>query len=325
MDNVIVPAYPYEGAIYWFFESYHRHGGNWRKTFDGSHSYYRTLYGAQHVKYVQSSLAISSLFDNIRLAPADAFLINHVDYASGGKYNNPELRVQSDWDDDAIDRDKRHEIANVLSNDTVISSTFKKIPISALNNIIYRTLLQLEIAQKYNAVILGGPQFHLLRRLIEGYLICHNTDSYSDKNVEVFVPSENGILLKAISFLPENIDQFALIRQNSNVKRYCKAFASHLRSCLDSKEPEKELKSLMREARSKKEIAQMKIAQFQTKATLFSCSSALPFPLSWVSSVGSLAYDLLSRIESRKLDGYRWYLLGSVIQENIMDGDILKD
>lgn len=40
----VIPAFPYEGAIFWFFESYNHHGGNWKQKYEGKHGYYGTLY-----------------------------------------------------------------------------------------------------------------------------------------------------------------------------------------------------------------------------------------------------------------------------------------
>src|SRR5688572_17194212 len=83
--STVVPAYPYEGALYWFLNESTRHSLE--------HPYYGSLYGANPEIVAARAAALVSLFEDVRIGPADHTLPDWETYSTGDSYVHPQLRL----------------------------------------------------------------------------------------------------------------------------------------------------------------------------------------------------------------------------------------
>jgi len=91
MTNKIVLGFPYAGAFLWLLSAEEHYNKSIKDSYDGSHPYYKTLFGKNHNSIIDETVSLTLLYDEIYLAPADTFLPDRVKYHIG---DNP---IKQDW------------------------------------------------------------------------------------------------------------------------------------------------------------------------------------------------------------------------------------
>src|ERR1700684_4275986 len=86
----VVPAFPYEGALFSFFHEY----SGLPDYAANEGSYYDHLFGKDRKLYRNRSVALSCVFDEIIMNQSDAVLPDMKTYADGNSYSNPHLRLR---------------------------------------------------------------------------------------------------------------------------------------------------------------------------------------------------------------------------------------
>jgi hypothetical protein len=155
-STTVIPAYPYEGAFFWFIAA--------GRTHSTTHPYYRVLYGPESSKLQVRAAALTCLFPNVVLAGADSVLPDQNRYLSDRDYFHPDLRISLSWrqnerapENRAIARMLLHDDLNVKK--LLMSQHFLSGDLVLMEHFLCRVALQVRLAVQHNATLIGDEFF----------------------------------------------------------------------------------------------------------------------------------------------------------------------
>lgn len=316
MDNRIVLGFPYSGAFLWLLSAEEHYHKQIRDSYDGSHPYYKTLFGRKHNMVLNETVSLTLLFDEIYLSPVDSFLPGHNVYRrEDGFYHNRELGVISAWEWEEEVR-KLDIQTKILLADNVIFEILKLVPAHARELILKQALNQIYISNKYDAPIFAIPSYLKLCQRIN-YLVNPIGAELKTKDGQIPTDALNKIFqFSSLEFSISGLEEFATLRKSKAVLEYGQAFIKHIKQTQNNKFDEEYLLKSMLEAINKDEIADKISGGIALTSTITSTVSIIP-GVNIVAGIIALGADLSARAISEYAEDYKWWLLAPEISKQL--------
>jgi hypothetical protein len=245
VSDTVIPAYPYEGAFYWFIAE--------GRTYSQDHPYYRVLYGPRPAALGTRAAAIASLYPNILLGAADAQLPDSRSYLSGRRYEHPDLRISLDYDDNEWAQETQ-DVARAAAAD---AATARLLDENALlsgdkklqHHCLCRTALQIRLAARAGGTLVGDEFFKRTYSLVAPWVpeLAQRGDA-KPTVVSKLAISENLVKLVGLDFAPGDLEAFAAIRASKEIAMYASSFREALSEALGAGDLEGRLIELMAQA-----------------------------------------------------------------------------
>lgn len=319
MPGAAIPAYPYEGAFLWFLAD-----DSARKFVS---SYYQTLYGPHEDHMPVRAAALSCLFPEIVLAPADAQLPDSRSFTSDRIYKHPDLRLSMSWAETEWS-EANQEIAKAAATDPRVRETLASLPHIGTDqgkqhHFLCRLVLQNRLASTTAATLIGNTVFQRIFALVAPWIVSITGDSVPASSGPTRLPiSEEVLDVVGLNFAPGAIDAFAAIRMSSAITEYATSFREVLTSAASQPDLEQALLKLMKEAMDTSEIADQVASGFATSGSALGLLGFIPF-VSTAASVLGVATDVGSRATEKISEKKSWYLIGAKMHEVAVQ-DLLK-
>jgi hypothetical protein len=311
MSNLrAIPAHPYEGAFYYFLAA--------GKAHDQSHPYYRVLYGAEPANLQVRAAALSCLFHDIVLAPADAHLPDSGQYLSGRNYYHPDLRIAQNYSQNEWAPENR-AIAEASLHDTSLRQLLAEQPFlgndaELQRHFLCRAALQIRLAAQSDATLIGDAFFREVYTHVAPWvssLLGTDRDAAEPSQLAL---SEQTLEVVGLNFAPGDLDAFGAIRVSRAIDRYTDGFCNALLTAGTSPNLEQTLLDLMAQAMHSKEVAERVAGAFHTAGSIMNFVGFIPIIGSVASIVGAGA-DLAAKKMERRAAAHGWYLVGTKFKE----------
>lgn len=311
--DVVIPAFPYEGALYWFFSE------RGTQSYQGAHPYYLTLYGPGHELIVPRATALAALFDKIILAPADARLPDHATYGSSREYEHPDLRISMSWKYNEWE-DENKIIADELLKSSRIQKLLTAVHMLASDNgmkkhFLCRTLLQMKIASEKNGILIGNTFFNKvydeIMKLVGKKLAFGKVLEGSRRPWKL---DPDTLSIVGLDFRAKNLESFAAIRHSHEISEYAKEFRSAISTSLSAPDLTQKLLELMKKAMDQERVMTHVAGGFKTVGSVANVAGLVPFVGTIGAAVG-ISADISQRALENAKSKKQWYLLGSKMSE----------
>jgi hypothetical protein len=305
IPNKVVPAFPYEGALYWLYAE--------RKTdsYQGGHPYYLSLYGVNHDRIVPRASALACLFDEIVMTPADARTPNddslHV--TRGGEYLewNPEVR----------------ELAGELLQTSIVGPLMAQAPYfpdtESRFHFLCRTIAQIIIANKNEAVLVGNSFFSQVYSSVATHMggILNASTSNATWTLDLDL-----LGIVGLDFGSADMETFTAVRQSKDISSYAKEFREAIGKAAAGSDLKSELLKLMKTALDQESIARHASGAFETIGSMANVAGLIPLVGNLASVVG-IAVDASGRASKKLETKKQWYLIGPKMREIVIK-DLLE-
>lgn len=287
MKKNIVPGYPYEGSFYWLLSAKDWRDSSIKSSYEGSHGYYKTLYGKKPGEFVDETASLCILYEKIILAPADCYMPDRQSYTSDNRYDHPGLGILSDWEWVP----PHQEIEPIL--DKLIFSIrnqrfLSKVPNNALRQIVRGAIVQLRIAVEYDADIIGNVSYQRLCHFVQSELQKYQEVNVIDSSSTLSLDLNTAFSLAGIHFSLQNLDEFATLRESNTLKLYGKSFRKAVEELPVSSNRERLLLKSMLEAMNSDDLAKQIAGGLDISAKAAGYLSLIPF-IGTASGIASLA------------------------------------
>lgn len=301
LDASVIPAFPYEGALYWFF-------GEVTVRHSRTHPYYRSLYGPDVENTAVRAAALACLFERIVLARADAVLPE----SSG-------LRLvvepsQAEWDE------QDGQVARAALQTDAIKSVldghaFFRGDDWAQRHLITRSVQQMRLAVRTGSTLIGNQFFHDISKFLAPIIrqvLGH--DSLGSKP-EPPIALDTGVLpVVGLDFAPSSVEAFAAVRESKEVAAYAAGFREALSRAVESGDLREQMLRLMRQAMDHERVAELAVKGFESAGSMLNFAGLVPV-LGTVTTIAGIGVDASARLAERTAATNRWYLLGPKLQE----------
>lgn len=311
MPGAAIPAYPYEGAFLWFLAD-----ENVRKF---NSSYYQTLYGPHEGHVPVRAAALSCLFPEVVLAPADAQLPDSQSYTVDRVYRHPDLRISMSWKDHEWS-DINQEVAKAAAADPAVREALAALPHigsdqQKQHHFLCRLVLQNRLAGATAATLIGNTAFQRLSALVAPWIgsIASGVKAAASGPAKLPI-SEEALDVVGLNFAPRTIDAFAAIRASSVITDYATSFREALASAASGSDLDQRLLQLMREAMDSADIADQVAGGFSTAGSALGLLGFIPF-VGTAASIMGVGTDAGSRMAEKVAEKKSWYLIGAKMQE----------
>ena len=319
MPSAVIPAYPYEGAFFWFIadESCRNFTSN----------YYQTLYGPQRSDIAVRAAALSCLFPEIILAPADAQLPDNQSCTVDRVYRHPDLRISMNWNENEWS-DINKEIAQVAGRDPAVQKAVAALPHigndqDKQHHFLCRLVLQNRLASATEATLVGNSAFQQISALTAPWIGTVTGNAEIDKSQPIKLPiSEHALDVVGLNFAPATLDSFGAIRTSVAITDYATSFRDALATAASAPDLEQKLLQLMEEAMDSEDIARQVAGGLSTAGSALGVLGLIPFVGS-ASSIMGLGTDAGARTAGKVAEKKSWYLIGAKMQEVVIH-DLLK-
>jgi hypothetical protein len=316
MTGVVIPAFPYEGAFLWFIadERVRKYGGH----------YYETLYGPERNTIATRAAALSCLFPEIVLAPADAQLPDYNKYQTGRSYRHPDLRLSVSYENEDYNEwsDLNQEIAKAVAENPDVQAVLAGLPHleheeHRKHHFLCRLILQNRLAKSTGAALIGNAAFQRISALAAPTIVSvtgseHQSTEAEPHNLGV---SERLLDVVGLNFSPDNLEVFAAIRESKDITTYATSFREALVSAAASpSELETKLLQLMRDAMESEEVAKKVSGGLSTAGSVLEVAGLVPV-IGTVAGALGIGTDAGKRVVDKRAEGKSWYLLGTKMQE----------
>lgn len=320
MPSAVIPAYPYEGAFFWFIadEYVRKHNS----------SYYQTLYGPQREGIAVRAAALSCLFSEIILAPADAQLPDSHSFTVNRLYRHPDLRISMNWEENEWS-DINKEIAHVAGRDPEIQKAVASLPHigndpQKQHHFLCRLVLQNRLASATEATIVGNTAFQQISMLTAPWIVSVTGNDTSTVGQSIKLPiTEHTLDVVGLNFAPANLDSFGAIRTSAAITGYATSFREVLASAALTPDLEQKLLQLMEEAMDTEDVAKQVAGGLSTAGSALGVLGFIPFVGSAASIMG-LGTDAGSRAAGKVADKHSWYLIGAKMQEVVIQDLLIR-
>lgn len=319
MPSAVIPAYPYEGAFFWFLADERARNFN--------SNYYQTLYGPQKEGIAVRAAALSCLFPEIILAPADAPLPDIQSCTVDRLYRHPDLRISMNWKEHEWS-ELNKEIARVAGRDPAVRKAVAALPHigedhDKQHHFLCRLVLQNRLASATEATLVGNSAFQQISALTTPWIgsVAGTADNTGGQPTKLSI-SEQALDVVGLNFAPATLDGFAAIRASAAIKDYATSFREVLASAASAPDLEPKLLQLMREAMDSADIAKQVAGGFSTAGSALGVLGFIPFAGTAASIMG-LGTDASARTAEKVAEKKSWYLIGAKMQE-VAIRDLLK-
>jgi hypothetical protein len=308
----LVPAFPYEGALFWFF-------GEVNTRYSNDRGYYSSLYGPDPESMAVRAAALACLFEKITMAQADAFLPDSSSYMVGGKYDHPDLRLvvessQREWNE------QDGEVAQAALRTDAVRSLLDRHPFFrsdewAQRHLLTRSVQQMRLAVSSGSTLIGDQFFHDVSALLDPIIRQVLGDDSLGTSHKPPMRIDSALLpVIGLDFSPSGVDAFATIRQTKEVSAYATAFRQALASAAESSDPRAHMVRLIREAMDHERVAQLAAGGFQTAGSVLNLAGLVPI-LGSATTIAGIGADASGRLAEWQASKNRWYLLGPKLKE----------
>lgn len=316
MENKIVLGFPYAGAFLWLLNAKQQYGKSIKEKYDGSHPYYKTLFGSKHHKIIDETVSLSLLFDEIYLAPVDVYLPKHEKYTNNQTYFNTDLGIKMNWDWSAFTNyDEREKELNLLLKDNKILSILKKVLPEARRQIIREAIDQINISHMFDTSIFAISSYlALCNRLNE---ILNTTKSLKTINSDFSTEAISTVFnISSLHFSINDLDEFTYLKQQTDLKLYAKSFRNQLQELPSGNFNELKLYEAMLKAINTESIAEKISGGIALTATINGLASFIP-NAGLVTSINTLVLDAGGRIAGKVANNNKWWLIAPEISKQL--------
>lgn len=313
MDNRIVLGFPYAGAFLWLLSAEEHYNKAISEKYDGRHPYYKTLFGKKHNSIINETVSLTLLFDEIYLSPTDTFLPDRQKYHNDQNYHNTELGIITNWDWQVSDWDTQ---VDVLLQDNEVNEILKKVPKDSRQQILWETINQVHISNKFDTAIFAIPSY---LRLCERVNKIINLKETSLKTISSITPlnAVNTVFdISSIQFSIQNLEEFAFLKQAKAIKEYSQSFRKYVKELPNGDLNDLDLLEAMMEAINKDEIASKISGSFGMTSTFTSLISLIP-GVGTVGGLVGLVADGTSRTANAYANNNKWWLLAPEISKQL--------
>lgn len=327
LPPIVIPAYPYEGGLYWLLGE-----GSTRHDLSATQpGYYRNIYGPHADEVSRRASALVALFDEIEIAPADHALPEQHRYRSDFGYRHPDLRLSSssaigEWAEDGEELTKfllgtRPDLVRLLQLGGMVDNFAKR-------HFVERVILQARLAIQKNAVLAGNELFSAVYQIVLPSMGAFIQGWPLEREPPKILPMQTGVLDAVGLYIPSNsFDGFCDIRSSAEVSKYAADFRSALGTALDTDSLEAKLRELMREARERRGISEHIKGGMQATSTWSGIAGAVAGLVPGAGTAVALAglgADLASRRADARSQANGWYTFGSKLQQVSLDAVLDK-
>jgi len=312
IPSAVVPAFPYEGGLYWFF-------GGATVRHPMRHPYYRSLYGLEPNAVVTRSAALACLFERIELASADHALPDRQSYSTGESYYHPDLRLSMSFEDKEWSPEGL-ALAKYVMNRQLLEHLFRghelfKNDPEAQRHFLCRLVQQVRLAIRRNAILIGDDFFQEAYRQISPLIkqFVDDTPGLMPEGITLAL-NENTLVVVGLNFAPSNYDGFCSIRASKEVSGYAAAFREALGKANNSDDLQTSLLRLMKEAMESEHIAKLASGALQTTGSVMNVVGMLPV-VGTGANIVDIASDIGERVADSQAKKQHWYLLGPRMKE----------
>lgn len=313
MDNKIVLGFPYAGALLWLISAEEHYGKSIFEKYDGSHPYYKTLFGKRHNAIINETISLTLLFDEIYLAPSDTYYPGKDKFYEGRMYNNTELGILTNWDWNVQEWDKD---LNILLNDSIIDTILSKVPRSSRRQVLWDVINQISISNTFDMAIFAIPSYLTLCKRVNNIL---NPAIVELKTFSSLSPLEavNKVFeLSSLKFSINKLDEFIFLKQSKGIREYGNSFRKYITELPSGNLDEIFLYESMMEAINNYEISDKISGGLSLASTVTSVISLIPF-VGTVGGIVGLATDGSSRTAAAISNKNKWWLLGPEISKQL--------
>jgi hypothetical protein len=222
LPSTVIPAFPFEGAFYWFLGA-----STTRHSLD--HPYYKVLYSGAQLDPTAAKTGLLCLFDDIVIAPADHGLPDYHSFISGDHYEHPDLSLSMSWGDNEWSPENTAAAEALLSRPQV-KELMDSHPLferddRLQHHMLCRSILQIRLAAESNALLLGNGFFNALYTQIAP-LVSQLLPSGLQPGMKPMSLSleQSELDALALDFTPSDIDAFAAIRASDEISEYAESF-----------------------------------------------------------------------------------------------------
>ncbi|HOY88065.1 MAG TPA: hypothetical protein PLP67_06810 [Methylotenera sp.] len=319
MPSAVIPAYPYEGAFFWFIsdEGVRQYNSD----------YYQTLFGPKRAEISVQAAALSCLFPEIILAPADTQLPDSRSCTVDRLYRHPDLRISMNWNENEWS-DLNKEIARVAGQDPAVQKAVAALPHIGNNqdmqhHFLCRLVLQNRLASATEATLVGNAAFQQISMLTAPWIGSVTGGAEVGVGQPTKLPiSEQALNVVGLNFAPATLDSFGAIRTSDAITDYATSFREALASAASAPDMEQNLLQLMEEAMDTEDVAKQVAGGLSTAGSALGVLGFIPFVGSAASVMG-LGTDAGARTAGKVAEKKSWYLIGAKMQE-VAIRDLLK-
>lgn len=267
----IVLSHPFSGALYAFFTE-KATGEKVPKKI--GHPYYQTLYGKNHYETRDLALTQLLMYEKVFIVPADNHMPEIKKHSSGGKYENNELGLFTDWDYHQRAQAEIEAQIELDQQDSVISRILAKVPLYSKRQILRDARLEVALANKFKCPILAGSGRNaIIKRLSE---IDGNSTPPQFIGAGVVRTTEHYINLASLTFNPTNYDLLYSYKQDRELRLYADSLRKIVSGVGESDDPRKELLLLMRESMEKNSLTKKASGFLDVTSILLSLAGFIP-------------------------------------------------
>jgi hypothetical protein len=267
----IVLSHPFSGALYAFFTEQATGEKVPEKI---GHPYYQTLYGKNHYETQDLALTQLLMYEKVFIVPADNHMPEYKNHSSGGKYENNELGLFTDWDEHQKAQDEIEAQIELDQQDSVISRILAKVPLHSKRQILRDARLEVALANKFKCPILaGGGRNTIIKRLFE---IDGNFTTPQLVGAGVVRTTEHYINLASLTFKPTNYDLLYSYKQDRELRLYADSLRKIVSGVGESDDPRKELLLLMRESMENNSLTKKASGFLDVTSILLSLAGFIP-------------------------------------------------
>jgi hypothetical protein len=313
MDNKIVLGFPYAGALLWLISAEEHYGKGIYDKYDGSHPYYKTLFGKRHNAIINETVSLTLLFDKIYLAPSDTYYPGRDKFYNDQMYHNKDLGLLTNWDWNVREWDKDIDI---LLNDPLITSILSKVPKNSRRQVLWDVINQISISNTFETAIFAIPSYLKLCQRVNKI---RNPTANDLKEISSTAPQQalNKVFeLSSLKFSITKLDEFIFLKQSKGVKEYSSSFRNYVTSLPSGNLDETKMLEAMMNAINNDEISSKISGGLSLASTVTGVISLIPF-VGTVGGIVGLATDGSSRTATAISNKNKWWLLAPEISKQL--------
>ncbi len=318
MHTRVVLGFPYAGALHCLLNSQGRWGhlnAFGREAFSHSDLWLRACFGEDPHRHVQETVSMALLFDEIYLTPTgDNLFVAGQEF--GELYANRSLGIfaHDEWYEESSTRIER-ELRN-LHRDAEVQRLLGGTEPNLQWVTLRHALNQVYVAQKFDAAICASsPYLALCRRL--DVLVSQRLSTMKTQNSATPQHAlENVFKAMSLQFSVSGVEEFALLREDKNIRAYSREFRKHIATLPDGNTNEEALYRAMLNAMHSDSVGQKIAGGFEMIAQLASLGSFIPV-LGFALGLLGLAAEAGAATAKRKSRLSQWWLLAPEIAKRL--------
>lgn len=299
MKNKIILGHPFAGSLYKFFENQLSEYPHEEPIL---HPYYRDLFGSSYNHWSDLTFALFTIFDEIIIPPADAYIPDHHKYIVNDTYRNKELGLYFSWKDFFTD-EIREQVAKDLEN-PYIYNFLQQYSHEEKIGILKYVRLYINLSQKYNCPVLCGGEYQKLFAYLTNTNETYISNTITDNTNVSF--TQTHLNLNIAAFNISSLDTLYELKSDKEIKAYAKNYRKIIHKYGSTAQTETEIKKLLQISLSKNLFYNKASSILDTSSLVCSYAGLMPV-IGMPFSILSLGGTHLSTV--LKNNKYNWYQL----------------